>query len=154
MVEADQLRAVPAGRRAARGRITTSAAPGGEDLRATVVSRQGRTMSETVLEIHVPLTRAPGSPELDGDEYAFPWIDEVETLLAELDGPVVEHDAAEEWSNEQGEPEFLFFVTGGTEAELIAVARSIARLPTVPTGVYATVADAEGERGEGEPLDL
>lgn len=112
-------------------------------------------MSEMVLEIHVPLTRAPGaSDELDEDEYAFPWIDEIETLLAELDEPLEEHDAAEEWSNELGEPEILFFVTGGTEEELLAVARRIARLPAVPTGVYASEAEPGGEFGEGRRIEL
>ncbi|QHC65553.1 hypothetical protein Q0F99_10740 [Rathayibacter oskolensis] len=112
-------------------------------------------MSETFLEIHVPLTREPGAPEqADDDEYLFPWIDEIETLLAELEGPVEEYDSGEEWANADGEPEYLFFVTGGTEAELAAVARSVALLPSVPTGVYATMNDSAGETGEGAPVDI
>ncbi|MWV48745.1 hypothetical protein GRS96_05555 [Rathayibacter sp. VKM Ac-2803] len=112
-------------------------------------------MSETFLEIHVPLTREPGAPEqADDDEYLFPWIDEIETLLSDLEGPVEEYDSGEEWANAAGEPEYLFFVTGGTESELSAVARSVALLPNVPTGVYATMNDSAGEMGEGTPVDI
>lgn len=112
-------------------------------------------MSETFLEIHVPLTREPGAPDqADEDEYLFPWIDEVETLLAELEGPVEEYDSGEEWANGDGEPEYLFFVSGGTEAEQAAVARSVALLASVPTGVYATVNEPGGEMGEGAPVDI
>ncbi|SMH43119.1 hypothetical protein SAMN06295885_2163 [Rathayibacter oskolensis] len=112
-------------------------------------------MSETFLEIHVPLTREPGAPELaDDDEYLFPWIDEVETMLSELEGPVEEYDSGEEWATADGEPEYLFFIAGGTEAELAAVARAVALLPSVPTGVYATRNDSAGETGEGTPVDI
>lgn len=112
-------------------------------------------MSETFLEIHVPLTREPGAPgRADEDDYLFPWIDDVEALLADLEGPVEEYENGAEWSNGDGEPEYLFFVAGGTEAELAAVARSVALLASVPTGVYATMNDAAGETGEGEPVDI
>ena len=43
-------------------------------------------MAELIVEIHVPLTPTPG---LDKGEYQYPWIDDIEEHLAQLDGSAV-----------------------------------------------------------------
>lgn len=66
---------------------TTPAAPMTPDRSSFV--------ADLVVEIHVPLTLAPDVAE---DEYAFPWIDDVEEHLAELEeeGVVEVYDDGEE----------------------------------------------------------
>ncbi len=39
--------------------------------------------TEPIVEIHVPLTPTPGLGE---DDYPYPWIDDIEDYLAQLDG--------------------------------------------------------------------
>lgn len=106
-------------------------------------------MSDTghlVVEIHVPLAPSPGA--LEG-EYAFTWIDEVDELLADLDAAEVSDDA-EEW-----EGEYLFFVAGATEDDLLTVAHRVAEHPQVPPGVYAVVTDSEADAyGVGRRVEL
>lgn len=102
-------------------------------------------MADLIVEIHVPLTPTPGA-----NDYAFPWIDEIEAYLGELDGSDGEmHDDGEELGDE-----YLFFVSGAPEADLIQVARRVARLDGVPKWVYAVVNDSEGDMGEGRRVDL
>ncbi|AYF98466.1 hypothetical protein [Protaetiibacter intestinalis] len=103
-------------------------------------------MADLLVEIHVPLTRR----DVPEGEYPFPWIDEVMEFLFELDGSTGEvFDDGEEWDGE-----YLFFVHGAPEAELISLARQVANLPGVPAGVYATVTDTEADMGGGIRVDL
>jgi hypothetical protein len=103
--------------------------------------------SEIVVEIHVPLVESPKTP----GGYPFPWIDDVMDFLAELDGSRGEmYDDGEELGDE-----YLFFIAGAAEADLIDLAREIAHLPGVPDGGYAvvTTSDAE-EMGVGRVTEL
>jgi hypothetical protein len=54
----------------------------------------------------------------------------------------------------EGRKEKLFFVAAATEAQLIELATRVAQLPGVPSGVYVTINDSEGEMGEGRRVDL
>ncbi len=106
-------------------------------------------MAETVVEIHVPLVPAPG---LTGDEYPFPWIDDVQDFLADLDeqGDVQEYDDGEE----DGDV-YIFFVTGRNEGALLRVAAQVAALDRVPAGAFAVVTDDEAEEfGRGRRVAL
>lgn len=104
-------------------------------------------MADLVVEIHVPLTPTRG---LRTGAYAYPWIDDVEEYLAELDGSAGEaYDSGEELGEE-----YLFSVSGAPEAALIELARQVSRLERVPAGVYATVNDSEGDLGQGRRVEL
>ena len=49
----------------------------------------------------------------------------------------------------------MFSIHNATQAELLAIARRVADLPGVPTGVFAVVTDIEAENyGEGERFDI
>lgn len=103
-------------------------------------------MAELLVEIHVPLT----SVNVPEGEYPFPWIDVVMEHLMSLDGSSGEmYDDGEEVGDE-----YLFFVSGSSESDLIGLARQVANLPGVPTGVYATVTDTEADMGGGRRVDL
>lgn len=104
-------------------------------------------MADLIVEIHIPLTPAPGSKA--GDQ-RFGWVDDVEEFLAGLDGTAgEEYDSGEELGDE-----YLFFLGGASEAQLVAVARRVAKLPRVPPGVYVTVNDSDGDMGEGHRVPL
>lgn len=103
-------------------------------------------MTELLVEIHVPLTPS----DVPEGEYRFPWIDTVMEYLLDLDGDRGEmYDDGEELGDE-----YLFFVSGASESDLISLARQVANLPGVPTGVYATVTDTEADLGGGRRVDL
>ena len=103
-------------------------------------------MAELLVEIHVPLTPT----DVPEGDYPFPWIDSVMDFLVGLDGERGEmYDDGEELGDE-----YLFFVAGASESELIALARQVANLPGVPTGVYATVTDTDADMGGGRRVDL
>jgi hypothetical protein len=104
-------------------------------------------MADLIVEIHIPLT--PASDLREGD-YPFPWIEDVEEFLSSLDGS----DGEEYDSGEELGDEYLFFLSGAPEQQLVAVARRVAALPRVPAGVYATVNDSEGDMGEGRRVRL
>ncbi|MFK0104431.1 hypothetical protein [Streptomyces sp. NPDC091217] len=102
-----------------------------------------------VVEIHVPLLPASGPP--DGS-YPFPWIDDVEDFLLDLEerGDVEVFDEGED----DGDV-YVFIVTGAGEEELLAVASRVAMLPGVPTGAVAVVSDDEAEEfGLGRRVPL
>jgi hypothetical protein len=104
-------------------------------------------MPKTVVEIHVPLLPAPG---LAADEYQFPWIDDVEDFLADLDGDVQGHDDGEEVGDV-----YVFFITGGSESALLRVASEVAALDRVPAGAVAVITDDEAEEfGVGRRVAL
>jgi hypothetical protein len=92
-----------------------------------------------VVEIHVPLSPTPNVP--DG-AYPYPWIEEVEDFLADLEdqGDVEVFDDGEEYAEA-----YVFFVTGAGEEELLAVASRVATLPGVPAGTFAVVGDDGAE---------
>ncbi|MCX5169645.1 hypothetical protein OG616_16670 [Streptomyces antibioticus] len=102
-----------------------------------------------VVEIHVPLLPTPGLP--DGS-HPFPWIEEIEDFLSDLEdqGDVEIFDEGEE----DGDV-YVFFVTGAGEGNLLAVASRVARLPGVPAGVVAVVSNDEAEEfGLGRRVTL
>ena len=106
-------------------------------------------MSRSLVEIHVPLVPAPGVPTAG---YPFPWIDDVEEALAQGDGDgrYEVHDDGEELGDV-----YVFPITGDRESDLLDVAREIARLPRVPAGAYAVVADVDQEEmGTGRRVEL
>ncbi len=92
-----------------------------------------------VVEIHVPLLPTPGLP--DGS-YPFPWIEEVEDFLSDLEdqGDVEVFDEGEE----DGDV-YVFFVTGAGEGDLLAVASRVATLPGVSAGTTAVISSDEAE---------
>lgn len=96
-------------------------------------------MPTMVVEIHVPLLPAPGLP--DGS-YPFPWIEEVEDFLSDLEdqGDVEVFDEGED----DGDV-YVFFITGAGERDLLAVASRVATLPGVPEGAVAVVSNDEAE---------
>jgi len=104
-------------------------------------------MADLVVEIHVPLTPTQGRAPSD---YAFPWIDDIEAYLADLDSSQgEEYDDGEELGDE-----YLFFLVGAPEADLLQVARQVSQLDGVPKGVYAVVNDSEGAMGQGRRVEL
>jgi len=108
--------------------------------------RHAVAVAELLVEIHVPLTCS----DVPDGEYPFPWIDEVMEYLFELDGSNGEmYDDGEELGSE-----YLFFVYGAPEDELISLAREVAHLPGVPLGVYATVTSTEEDMGGGTRVEL
>ncbi|MFF0470577.1 hypothetical protein ACFYPX_24465 [Micromonospora zamorensis] len=106
-------------------------------------------MPKVVVEIHVPLRPAPG---LADDEYPFPWIDDVEDFLADLD----EQDGVEEYDDgEEDGDVYVFFITGADESGLLRVASQVAALGRVPAGAFAIVTDDEAEEfGMGRRVAL
>jgi hypothetical protein len=106
-------------------------------------------MPDLVVEIHVPLTPAPGLTE---GEYRYPWIMEIEDRIADLS---LETDGAEGYDDgeEQG-VHYLFFLTGDRKAAVLAAAKKIATGPGVPAGAYIVVNDSEGDMGDGERVNL
>ncbi|MFC9646079.1 hypothetical protein ACFTZF_47690 [Streptomyces mirabilis] len=92
-----------------------------------------------VVEIHIPLLPTPGPP--DGS-YPFPWIEEVEDILSDLEdqGGVEVFDEGEE----DGDV-YVFFVTGAGEGDLLAVASRVATLPGISAGTIAVVSSDEAE---------
>ncbi|PRY10488.1 hypothetical protein [Kineococcus rhizosphaerae] len=106
-------------------------------------------MSQLVVEIHVPLTPAP---TVTDDDYPYPWIEEVEDHLAELEeaGDLEVHDDGEEIDDE-----YVFFITGGAEERLLRGASRIATRDGVPRGTYAVVSSDDAEDiGTGRRVDL
>ncbi|MBE4737568.1 hypothetical protein HW845_22245 [Streptomyces sp. ND05-3B] len=96
-------------------------------------------MPTMVVEIHVPLLP---TPDLSDGSYPFPWIEEVEDFLSDLEdqGDVEVFDEGEE----DGDV-YVFFVTGAGERDLLAVASRVATLPGVPAGAIAVVSNDEAE---------
>ncbi|MFG2556954.1 hypothetical protein [Streptomyces sp. NPDC048581] len=92
-----------------------------------------------VVEIHVPLLPTPG---LSDGSYLFPWIEEVEDFLSDLEdqGDVEVFDEGEE----DGDV-YVFFITGAAEGDLLAVASRVATLPGIPAGTVAVVSSDEVE---------
>ncbi|MFF1546961.1 hypothetical protein [Streptomyces sp. NPDC058291] len=102
-----------------------------------------------VVEIHVPLSPAPDLPE---GAYPYPWIEDVEDFLAELE----ESGRAEVFDEgvEHGD-RYVFFLTGAPEQTLLAQAARAAALPGVPAGGFAVVSDDPGDGvGRGRRAEL
>jgi hypothetical protein len=106
-------------------------------------------ISNTVVEIHVPLTPLIGLPE---GEDPFPWIDDVMDYITEVDerGEAALYDDGGEFGDV-----YIFLVNAASEERLLSVAARIADLPGVPAGVFAVVTDDEAEEfGQGRRVDL
>ncbi|SNS96975.1 hypothetical protein SAMN06264365_1313 [Actinoplanes regularis] len=102
-----------------------------------------------IVEIHVPLVPTEG---LAPGAYPFPWIDQVEDLLAGLEeeGTVEVYDDGEEYGDV-----YIFFITGADEAALLSAASRVAVLGGVPAGTFAIITDDEAsEFGMGRRVDL
>ncbi|OKJ24151.1 hypothetical protein AMK21_02910 [Streptomyces sp. CB00316] len=92
------------------------------------------------------------TPDLADGSYPYPWIDQVEDFLVDLEdqGDMEVHD-----EGEQHEDAYVFFVTGAADEELLAVASRVATLPGVPAGAFAVVSDDEAEDfGRGRRVAL
>lgn len=106
-------------------------------------------MSQIVVEIHVPLIPAPA---VANGDYPFPWIEELEEHLAELEeaGELEVYDDGEEIDDE-----YVFFITGGTEQQLLRSASRISTRDGVPARTHAVVSSDDGEEiGTGRRVDL
>ncbi|WP_189242966.1 hypothetical protein [Planobispora rosea] len=106
-------------------------------------------MAATVVEIHVPLQETPGLAPTD---YPFPWIEQVEDFIFQLQeqGVAGEFNDGEEFGDV-----YIFFITGAGEDTLLAVASRVAALDGVPDGVFAMVTDDRAEEfGLGRRVDL
>lgn len=102
-----------------------------------------------VIEIHVPLRPAPILP--DG-AYPYPWIQEAEDLLAEVED---QGDAEIFDDGEEDAEAYIFFVTGAGEEDLLAVASRVAALPGVPAGTFAVISEEGAEEfGLGRRIAL
>ncbi|MBI4943138.1 MAG: hypothetical protein HY830_20530 [Actinobacteria bacterium] len=100
-------------------------------------------MDELVVEIWVPLVRTAT------EGYPFPWIEDIEAFLEDLDQAEVFDDG-----EEIGGP-YVFFVSGADEEVLLSVAGQVAALPGVPGEVYAMVTSADApEFGQGRKVVL
>ncbi|KAB8185792.1 hypothetical protein [Microbispora catharanthi] len=106
-------------------------------------------MASLVVEIHVPLHESEKLPET---AYAFPWIDEIDEFLFEIEeqGQAKVFDDGEEFGDV-----YVFFITGADENTLLRVASRAVTLGGVPHGAFAMVTDDEaGEFGLGRRVDL
>ncbi|MFC0503630.1 hypothetical protein [Micromonospora costi] len=106
-------------------------------------------MAEIVVEIHVPLVATPG---LAARAYQFPWIEDIEDFLADLEGQgaVEVIDEGEEYGDV-----YVFAIGGAEEARLLAAASRVAMLDRVPRGAFAVVTDDETDDiGQGRRVDL
>ena len=106
-------------------------------------------MPQPIVEIHVPLTP---DPDIAPGAYPFPWIDDIEETL-ELgaeDGTYEVYDDGEELGDE-----YVFFITGDDEADLLLVATQVANLAGVPDGTFAVVTDEDQQDlGTGRRVEL
>lgn len=102
-----------------------------------------------VVEIHVPLTPDHNAPE---GENPFPWIDDVSTLVSEIE------EAGDAFIVEEGDEfdgAYVIVITGADESTLLTIANRVANLPGVPTGVFAMITDDEAdELGQGRREDI
>lgn len=106
------------------------------------------TTADLLVEVHVPL--AP-TPDLEPEDQ-FDWIETVLDFLEELEeaGDLSLYDDGESLDDV-----YVFSIHHASEEQLLAVARRVADLPGVPTGVFAVVTDTEAEEyGQGERHDI
>ncbi|MEU9889691.1 hypothetical protein [Sphaerisporangium sp. NPDC051011] len=106
-------------------------------------------MASTVVEIHVPLRETPG---LAATDYPFPWIDEIEEFLydLELQGQIKVFD-----DGEQDGEVYVFFIAGADEETLLLAASLAVTRDRVPADAFAMITDDEApEFGLGHRIDL
>jgi hypothetical protein len=91
------------------------------------------------------------APGLEPGAYAFPWIDQVEDFLIDLEdeGAAEVYDDGEELGDV-----YVFFIAGATEASLLAAASRVATLDGVPAGMFAMVTDDGAPDGTRRRVDL
>ena len=106
-------------------------------------------MPELVIELHVPLE--PDKEVAEG-EYAFPWIDDLQEAIDELEdtSDVESYDDGEEFGDH-----YVFFLTGPDEASVLSSAGALATRSGVPAGAFAMVTDSDAaEFGLGRRVDI
>lgn len=87
----------------------------------------------------------------DADAYQFPWLIDVEQHLHDLE----DQDEVELFDDgEEVGDEYLFFLTGRPDAELIEAASRIASRPGVPAGAYIVLNTGHDDFGIGKRIDL
>lgn len=105
--------------------------------------------TDLIVELHVPLLPVKG---LEEGEYQFPWIDDIEETIAELEdaGVLQAHDDGEEVGDH-----YVFFLTGASEDRLLDAATKLANLDRVPAGAFAIITDSDSEEpGVGRKVTL
>ncbi|EEP70481.1 conserved hypothetical protein [Micromonospora sp. ATCC 39149] len=100
-----------------------------------------------IVEIHIPLVPAP---DLELDDYAYPWIDQVEDFLSDLEdeGAIEVYDDGEQLGDA-----YTFFITEASKASLLAAASRVATLDGVPAGVFAIVTDDKAPEETGRRVE-
>lgn len=105
-------------------------------------------MADLVVEVHVPLVADPSAGK---DEYAYPWLLDLDELFYEMDeskGEVLD-------DSEEVDDEYVYFLTGQPESVLLQTASDAVRRPGVPSGAYAVITDTDAEEfGQGRRVDL
>jgi hypothetical protein len=102
-------------------------------------------MSKTVVVLYIPLMPTLGLPER---EYEFPWIEDVENFLDDVDW-----DQESDGEEDAGVNCYTFFLEGKKTDELLALASQISQLPRVPSGCYALVTTEEVLTGEEDGVE-
>ena len=95
--------------------------------------------AERILELHVPLVPTKG---LDEGEYQFPWIDELDEDIQQLEEQgilEIAHDS------EEIDDHYVWFFGGAVDDALIDSAERLAAKDSVPAGAFAIV---DGRRVE------
>lgn len=107
------------------------------------------SVSEPLVEVHVPLVPVEGAAE---GEYSYPYLEAIEDVLFELDG----QGRGEMWDDgEEFDDEYLFFISHASEEALLTLARELRALPGVPEQTYAVVSTTDAaEWGVGRRVDL
>ena len=91
------------------------------------------------LELHIPLVPTKG---LDEGEYQFPWIDELDEAIEELESEGILETAQD---SEEIDGHYVFFLGGADEDALTGSAERLAARDAVPAGAFAKV---DGRRVE------
>jgi hypothetical protein len=101
-----------------------------------------------IVEIHIPLVATPGLP---ASEYQYPWIFQVDQYIEGLNPSTGAqgYDDGEEFGDD-----YVFFITGDDDDQLLRVASEVAAQDGVPKGVYAVVTDDQHDMGDGRRVEL
>ena len=105
-------------------------------------------VSDVVVEVHVPLIPDPSAGK---DEYAYPWLLDLNEHFDQLD----ESDGETFDDGEEVGEDYIYFLTGQPESVLLKTASEAVRRTGVPPGAYAVVTTADAEEfGQGRRVDL
>lgn len=123
--------------------ISTSIQHESSETSNLMTSVEGRiprlSPSSPSVEIRIPLLSSI-APE--NGKYAYPWIEDVQDFLSELD-ELGECSLADD--GEEVEESYSFRLTGRTSDSLLAIASRVARIAGVPCGVVAILTEEDGE---------